>query len=115
MATKAQLKATEGEWSFDRAATVVAVSGQRTGPRLVDKCEMCGATLKYVHTLTHAKHLVTFVGYECAATLVKCEDFDLPRLAQAEVIRRADWRRRKYNTPGVCFVDREKLEQRGKL
>jgi hypothetical protein len=104
-------------WRFYECATVVPDRFGKVTERLVSVCQECGARIQYVVTLFTDSGDARCVGFDCAETLVRREDSGLPTLAYNEVRRRAAWRSAgaEHESPGVCFVDRAKLIERGKL
>ena len=78
------------------------------------QCARCQTkNLRFIHVLEHKDGHQIHVGIECAGVLIR--NFELPRLAENETKRKAEWREQKYKTPGRCFTTPEQLVERGKL
>ncbi len=102
-----------GEWTYLCCETYIRGS---SGLRVAfnRQCARCQTkNLRFIHVLEHKDGHQIHVGIECAGVLIR--NFELPRLAENETKRKAEWREQKYKTPGRCFTTPEQLVERGKL
>lgn len=110
---KKELAATVGDWFYVSCHCIVKV---QTGVSFTYECDGCGNTsLRFIHTLENEKDKRRIqVGIQCARTLLPLDEWEIPRLAEAEVQRKERWRIR-YNNPGWCIVTEQDLIDRGVL